>query len=805
MLTAHERIARQKGDPALLRLHRALGRLGSVLTVMNTGAHPDDEASGLLAALRYAYGMRVVIACSTRGEGGQNVIGPELGATLGVLRTREMEEAARVLDADVAWLGHGPHDAVHDFGFSKDGDDTLARWGEATIVARLIEAYRRERPDIVIPTFLDVPGQHGHHRAMTRAALVAFHRAGDPAACPEQIAAGLMPWQPAKLYLPAWSGASSSYDDETPPPPATVTVRAPRRDAATGATYGQIGEWSRAFHLCQGMGVWRDAQAGEWPLHLAASTLGTGRPESHLGSGLPGNLGDLAYRPGLGVAAREALFAAQLAMARARAAFPDREAIAAAALEAAAAVAVARAECPAGLVPQLAHRLARKARELDAVLFEAEGIVARAAAQPRRIAPGGETSVEVVVDAGDIPVTVTAAATAGLTATVAGRTDGATVTLTAAPDAALSQLYPPAFDALGGNGALRLCLTAEIGGRSVTRALDLEEPLVILPTASLRLEPDALVLNLTRPLPPAIHIGVAVEMADGSAAAPALAYDTPAGWSAAPEAGGVRLAPPPGLSSGRCAIRPMADGAPARRVVPIAYDHVGRLFAHETVDLPVLAVPAALPEARIGYVGGGNDRVDVWLQRLGLAVTPLDAEALLGGDLDAFTTIVVGILAFGTRPDLAAARARLHRWTEAGGHLVTLYHRPSDGWDPAATPPRRLVIGTPSLRWRVTDPAAQVRHLAPRHPLLTTPNPIGPEDWAGWVKERGLYFAAERDAAYVPLLSMSDAGEAPLDGALVSAAIGRGRHTHVALALHRQLEQLVPGAFRLLANLVQPA
>ncbi|MET0742759.1 MAG: PIG-L family deacetylase, partial [Microvirga sp.] len=207
----------------MIRLHRALSRLTSVLTVMNTGAHPDDEQNGLLAALRFERGMRSIVACSTRGEGGQNALGEERGPVLGVLRTAEMEESARRISADVAWLGHGPDDPVHDFGFSKNGDDTLIRWGEARILDRLVRAYRTYRPDIVIPTFLDVPGQHGHHRAMTRAAEAAIVLAADPAAAAGQ---GLAPWRVAKFYLPAWSGASSAYDDEAPPPPATLTFLA---------------------------------------------------------------------------------------------------------------------------------------------------------------------------------------------------------------------------------------------------------------------------------------------------------------------------------------------------------------------------------------------------------------------------------------------------------------------------------------------------------------------------------------------------------------------------------------------------
>ena len=166
---------------------------------------------------------------------------------------------------------------------------------------------------------------------------------------------------------------------------------------------------------------------------------------------------------------------------------------------------------------------------------------------------------------------------------------------------------------------------------------------------------------------------------------------------------------------------------------------------------------------------------------------------------------MIGIFAFGLRRDLQAAAERLHGFVEEGGHLVTLYHRPTDGWDPDRTPPRRLAIGSPSLRWRVTDPAAPVNVLKPDHPLLNAPNRIEAGDWQGWDKERGLYFAADYDPAYEELLSLNDRGENPLKGSLISARIGQGRHTHVALVLHHQLDKLVPGAFRLLANLVQPA
>ncbi|HEY9346616.1 MAG TPA: hypothetical protein VIQ53_14965, partial [Inquilinus sp.] len=233
--------------------------------------------------------------------------------------------------------------------------------------------------------------------------------------------------------------------------------------------------------------------------------------------------------------------------------------------------------------------------------------------------------------------------------------------------------------------------------------------------------------------------------------------------------------------------------------------HLGAVVRAAPAILRLRTLEADLPDGvRIGVVGG-SDRAGTWLRQIGLAVDPLDAATLTGGDLGGWDTILVGVFAFRTRPDLAAATTRLHRWVRDGGHLVTLYHRPIDAWNPQSTPLAPLTIGHPSYRWRVTDPAAPVQVLRPGHALLTGPNSIGEADWTGWDKERGLYFASGWDPAYEALLAIGDPGEVPLEGGLLSGRFGRGRHTHVALALHHQLDRLVPGAFRLMANLMQRA
>ncbi|UVF19317.1 PIG-L family deacetylase [Microvirga terrae] len=794
----HSRLARAVHQPALVRLHRALSRLTSVLTVMNTGAHPDDEINGMLAAFRLAYGMRIVVACSTRGEGGQNALGPERGGALGVLRTAEMEEAARRIDADVAWLGHGPDDPVHDFGFSKNGDDTLRRWGEERIIERLVRAYRQYRPDIVIPTFLDVPGQHGHHRAMTRAAEAALAMAADPAAFPEHAAMGLAPWQVSKFYLPAWSGAGYAYDDEVPPPPATLGVQVASGDPVTGLAYRQLGEWSRAAHASQGMGVWRNNPVDQWELHLKIQAGGTPGAEHDIRDHLPASLGDLGTVMGAAEALGAALREAQERIDAALAAFPDRTMVGRTLSNAAKLIEDTRNRLDGPALDQWGHRLDRKLREIDAALFEANVKTARATFQGMAH-PGAEIGLDVAIDVpGLAKLSVTPRLPTGIRATEVSREAGLVRYAISIPETAPhTGNYPEAFDPLGGNGQAGIRIAGELHDRIVRIDLDAEEPLSIRPSQSLSLEPGFAVVSAQRPAS-----GVRVRVAGANPSD----WQVPPGWSIRRHDDDWMIVPPHRAEPGLVSFIPIVEGRPASTVRAIAYPHVRPTAYVAPVEFKVLMLDVALPrDARIGYVGGGSDNVGTHMRRLGLDVTDLAEADLKDGSLSTFTTIVIGIFAFGLRRDLQSATARVHRFVEEGGHLVTLYHRPTDGWDPDRTPPRRLSIGSPSLRWRVTDPAAPVTVLQPEHRLLTAPNRIGLEDWQGWDKERGLYFAAHYDPAYERLLSLHDPGEEPLTGSLISAPVGRGRHTHVALVLHHQLDRLVPGAFRLLANLVQPA
>jgi LmbE family N-acetylglucosaminyl deacetylase len=807
----HARIERQRQQPAAIRLWQTLRPLRSVVTFMNTGAHPDDETSALLAALALRDGVRTVFVCSTRGEGGQNALGTEAGHDLGALRTREMEVAAEAIGMAVRWLSDRPADPVTDFGFSKHPQETFRKWGEERTIERLVRVIRQERPDIVCPTFLDVPGQHGHHRAMTQAAQRAVALAADPSAFPEHLEMGLSLWQVAKLYLPAWSGAGQSYDDDLPPPNATVLVDTGARDPVLGATYAQIAQWSRAGHKTQGMGKWLDPADDSRPLHLAWSSVGEAAGEDSILEGLPRSLSDLADSGEAPLS--NALAEADREMAAALEAWPDARAVREAAARALTAVRTAISLAP-GIIR---HRLEQKATQLSRVMFEASGLVVRAAVSPALATPGARVGIDVHVDARDAHID--GAPNLSLALPQAWRSVPDSLAGSGAfhveipADAPLSDGYQAGYVPGGGNGLAHLIATFSMHGIEASHAIDLEEPLLIAPRVDVLAEPSAVIVNTRRPRSP-IRLRVSARPVAPGVDGATIEPQAVSGWQCQPAKARLEFAASESVAdfavngdagSGLHTIGLRAAGEPALTVRQMGYRHTGPVIRSVPATLRIRVLDAAVPTGiRVGYAGGGNDRVDRWLRQLGLDVVPLDGPTIVSGDLSVFDTIVVGVFAFGTRPELSASPARLHAYVRDGGNLVTLYHRPWDAWDPHRVPPSFLKIGQPSLRWRVTDETAAVEVLEPQHPLLNRPNRIGAEDWVGWRKERGLYFAAEWDAVYRPLLSMADPGETPLKGALVSADIGKGRHTHTSLTLHHQMEQLVPGAFRLMANLVTP-
>lgn len=770
-LSPQQRIADDRQMPRMLALWRALQPLRSIVRFMNTGAHPDDETSAMLAALIFRDGVNISYACANRGEGGQNDIGPQATEDLGTVRTAEMERAAEVLDMPLYWLSEAPDDLIFDFGFSKLGTETMEKWTRERVLSRFVDIIRMERPDIICPTFLDIPGQHGHHRAMTEAA----HLVMDLAADASFDGSDLPVWQVSKLYLPAWSGAGGAYDDEVPPPPATLTIDGQGGEELTGWTWERIGQQSRWFHKTQGMGQWvRSGEERNWPLHLARSLVGD--DDGVITDNLPRTLRDL---PAEG-AVQAALVSAHLALGDAIEAFPDRAAVQKAA--SAAHRALMQIDPPAAIH----HHVVVKQAQLARVIRLASGADVRGWLDEDILQPGQTTGLTLDVrqpDKGSLDLSMELPPD--------WQADGTSITVSSL--AVPSNPYPSTYRPLAPPPP---AISVEVDGAK--SAVALETPPLVLPKVTARLSHDTGVINLAGG-----ERRFSLSLSQTSAGEPA--FKLPEGWNQSWDKGAVTITAPDDLAADLYTLPLLLDGEQAQTVRRFSYRHIAPRLRAFPAELRLRAVHVNLPQGRIGYVGAGNDTVANWLLALGCTVTVLDEEALSVPDpFDGLDSLLVGVFANRFRPDLRARMGDVHAWVKAGGNLVTLYHRPWDLWDPDSTPPARLEIGQPSLRWRVTDENAAVTHLAADHILLTTPNTIGEADWQGWHKERGLYFAKSWDAAYTPLLQMADPGEEPHQGALLSAAIGKGRHTHCCLILHHQMETLTPGAFRLMANLLNP-
>ena len=719
-LTDPQRLSLDAQNPHIVALWRALVPLRSVISFMNTGAHPDDEISEMLAALSFRDGIDISYACSTRGEGGQNDIGRESTEMLGVLRTAEMEVAAQRLNMRMYWLSQTPNDTIFDFGFSKSGEETLAKWGKKRTLKRFVDILRQERPDIICTTFLDVPGQHGHHRAMTAAAEEAFHLAADPYYQYSEFPA----WEVAKMYLPAWSGAGQSYDDDLPPPPATITVEGRGIDAVSGAPFERIGELSRSAHATQAMGRWvPSGREKDWPLHLKLNRAAHGAHS--LGEGLPNSISDLGTGTGLSDLEHE--------ISAAVTAFPDSEAVL---RHASAALKILQNE-KGNVEPKFAHKLRRKETQLSKLI---------------RVASGVECNVR--LDRDVLKTTDSAyvhselyshraeRATVSLALPEGWRNDGDNVYTHNAP---VSDAYPDCFLP---DEPTRPCVELSLTTHGVQSrtVVPFEVPPQVVPELSITAEPAAVVVNDT-----AKQQSVQLKLSSTDATGPSPSLNLPEGWHVVETEGGFEVALPANPEPGRYQIGVQVGNTPGQTMRSISFPHVPPRHLVTSTDISVLVVAAGTTPARIGYIGAGNDRVDYWLRALGLDVTTIDLETLENETaLDDYDTIVIGIFAMKFCQGLADAMPKLHRWIAAGGNLLTLYHRPWDNWEPETTPPKHLEIGQPSLRWRVTDENAVVKHVAPDHVLLNHPNKILPQDWAGWKKERGLYFAKDWDPSLSP-------------------------------------------------------
>ena len=836
--------ARAQDGAAEYRGAAALGlqlrKLGTTKRVLMIGAHPDDEDTELLAAFALEEGADVAYLSLTRGEGGQNGIGPELGEGLGLLRTEELLAARRVDGARQFFT------RAYDFGFSKSADEAFRRWPREQVLRDAVYVIRSYRPDIIITVFSGTPRDgHGHHQAAGMVAREAFQAAADPARFPGV----LRPWATSRLY-------QSLRPDMTG---ATVHVATGTLDPLIGRSPFQQAMASRSRHRSQDMGMLEEPGPHS-RIMLRLFPEGTG-PETSIWAGLDTTVA--LPGPAESATARAlARYQQQVQAVRARFNPLEPRASATGLLQALATLRTARDSLPrTNGVADLAHDISEEVTQVEAAAVAALGLVVDGVASDALLAPGQTVDVEVTLwnggadsvhvrglspqmqdrgwsagPVGPAPEMEAAVAPGGLLARQwkVQVPEGAALTepyflrqprdgdMYRWPEDArvpvMAQPFEPAPLAACGSARvqgmwLSFCTDVTFRDRDLRRG-ELRRPVMVVPTVSVLLNPPARVLSTAAPRPIPYTVRLSAQQPGGIAGAVRL--EAPAGWRVEPASAPVRFGRPGEVREVRFTVTPPArtpagdhpvsavfvaeDGRRfARGVQLIDYPHVRARPLYHDARSVVRAFDVRVPQGlRVAYIEGAGEEGPGFLENLGITPVLLGEADLGEGDLDRFDVIVVGSRAYEVRMDLAAHNRRLLDWVARGGTMIVQYNKYELVLNHFT--PFPLTMAQP--HGRVTDETAPVRMLDPSHPVFTTPNRIGEADWAGWVQERGLYFAQTWDPAYAPLLELGDPGETPLRGGLLVARHGQGTYVYTGLAFFRQFPAGVPGAYRLFANLL---
>ena len=816
------RAAELPTGPAILQQLRSFNTMGSVLYI---AAHPDDENTQAITYLARGRGYRTAYLSLTRGDGGQNLLGPQFLEQLGVARTQELL-AARRLDG-----GRQYFTRAKDFGYSKDSQETLRIWDRQAVLSDIVRVIRLFRPDVIVTRFSPQPGPtHGHHTASAVLAVEAFKLAGDPQGFPEQLGE-LTPWQAKRILHNVGLGGAGAGAAEANGP-GVVKMEVGGNDPVLGESFGSIAARSRAMHKTQGFGPDGSLMSGVSG-GLAVRTPLTGGPKTESFLPLGGEPAGRDLLDGVDTTWNRVPGGAEIGRLTEEAIARFNPKDAAASLPALLAIRRRVSALPADPV------VSDKRQELDRIIQACLGLEVETLVGQPEVVPGETLKMRhtAVVRSG-VPVRWTAVRYPSIRRSArkvlelrANRPVVRDAALIQPATTPLSQPYwlrkegttglfdvddpsligrpenPPAFPieyvfkvagqtlVLSGEP-----MAADSGGVDRRRRLDVISPV------SLRFVPAVQLFAPGAARPVTVELTTARARAAGS-----VQLEAPAGWKVAPASQPFRLAgvgehgrvtftvtAPPELATARFEASAKVHGARfSNQRIELRYDHIPPQLLQPGASLKAVSLDLAIRGRHVGYLAGAGDEVAGSLEQMGYTVTQLTGADLTPEKLRPLDAVVIGIRAFNSRTDLTERLPALFAYVEAGGNVIAQYNH-FDGLGPNWLAPFQLRIS----RERVTDENAPVTFLVADHPALTTPNRIARADFDGWVQERGLYFPDQWDERFTAILAAGDPGETPLRSGLLVARHGKGYFVYTALAWFRQLPEGVPGAYRVFANLV---
>ncbi|MGA9364294.1 MAG: PIG-L family deacetylase [Bacteroidota bacterium] len=746
--------------------------LSNVSVLLALSAHPDDEDGATLAYYRMKYGVKTYSVFFTRGEGGQNEIGPELYKDLGVIRTHETEEAASVLGSEVYFLN------FIDFGFSKTATETFKEWGgRRTVLERLVYIIRKLKPDVIITNHNTIDG-HGNHQVVAITATEAFDAAADPTFAPEQLREdGVDLWQPKKLFWRSWTATREPVD---------VVNAVGERDTLRHQSYQEMALSALSMHKSQGM----DRFALMRMLSPSAKTyyrlIRSSSRFSNDSTNLFGGIEPLRDDPALAGVGEELhnLVPSVLPTDESeREHFLDQVH---ATLEDSSMMLYRHVEatmesnsCSRSVSPLRCRTVGIWDQALQRLVGSVLGLSIHPEVSDSIVVPGERFSVKI----GDVSPTgwdhrmsFNIDAPQGWFVEKNGDEFTLGVPLSATPTVPLAEGL---YRTYRSSSPLKI----EVTFTDISRfSIGVPVTISIAPQQTLTVEPKA-----CRYKERGNEFQFTVHNYFNNKTAGRIGLDLPKGWTST--SADFIIDKEDGDATGKLTVYPDQNSPDGDyRIVMHAHG------ATDTVTVRKFGVQVA-QDLTVGVIKSYDNTIESALQELGTKFKLLD-EKDLQSDLQNYASVIVDIRAYLVRNDLKRNNARLLEYVKNGGNLIVMYQKDFEWKSEYAPYPLKI------SRLRVVDETAPIRVLVPDHPLFSFPNKISTSDWDGWVQERGLYFPTEYSKDYLELLSCNDPDEKPLTGGYLVAHYGKGTYIYTSYVWYRQWKEAHPGALRNLANMI---
>ena len=806
-------LAQQPQKPTASEIYHKLEKLNFLGSALYVAAHPDDENTRLISYLANDMHAKTAYLSLTRGDGGQNLIGPEIRELLGVIRTQELL-AARASDG-----GEQLFTRANDFGYSKHPDETLEIWNKDAVLSDVVRAIRTFKPDVIINRFNHRnPGStHGHHTASAMLSFEAFDLVGDATKFPE-TAITYGSWEPKRLlFNTSWWFYGSKEKFEKADKSNLVSVETGNYYPALGLSNGEIASLSRSMHKSQGFGS--TGTRGKQTEYLEFLKGEFPQDTTNIFDGIDTSWSRIEGGVAIGKVLNPLLDSFN---------FQD----------------------PSTIVPQLveAYRLLKdtkqghwrsiKLKELEELIIACSGVFLEAVANKESINPMGAYTLKVeAINRGANKITLSKITTASglilsskeivllsnekenlelevtsqnkVPSTAYWLKSKGTLGMYSAPKDLIGLPQTPAAEQISftlniDNTALQILKDVVYKFNDPVDG-EVYRPFNVLPKVSASIAEKVLVFADENSQKVAVHVRAGKDNLEGT-----LQLNAPKGWVvSSPQLFTLErqgetstlwftVTPPKNQSQGY--LRPLiqiGDTYYDKELINIDYDHI----PYQSVLLPskakVVRINIEKKGQHIGYIQGAGDGVGQSLEQIGYTVTNLDVTEISAQSLKKYDAVVVGVRAYNTIDALAFAQKELNKYVQAGGTMVVQYNT-SHRLVTKQVAPYALSLS----RDRVTDEFAPVTILDPSHSVLNSPNKITQEDFKGWVQERGLYFPNKWAEEFTPILAMNDKGAPQTKGSLLVARYGKGHFVYTGLSFFRELPAGVAGAYRLFANII---